>query len=157
MFDGYRELSAKGERYLLMRGCGAGNVLPMMPGCLMLLLKSLRLTGLLPTTTVYIYRRKHIKYSFIVHCYICIHYKYPSGIVPMLSIIGTITIMPNLTPSPRRTCLQLWAVASGAVFLAPAAQLIFQICQMELGADVGAEIAAGGSRFGYLQRPMTAP
>jgi hypothetical protein len=69
VFDGYRELSAKGERYLLMRGCGAGNVLPMMPGCLMLLLKSLRLTGLLPTTTVYIYRRKHIKYSFIVHCY----------------------------------------------------------------------------------------
>jgi hypothetical protein len=38
----YRELSAKGERYLLMRGCGAGNVLPMMPGCLMLLLASER-------------------------------------------------------------------------------------------------------------------
>jgi hypothetical protein len=34
--------------------------------------------------------------------FIAIHYKYPSGIVPMLSIIGTITIMPNHpTPSDK--------------------------------------------------------
>ena len=67
----------------------------------------------------------------------------------MLSI-STITIVPNLTPNPRQTCLQLWVVAFVVVFQVPAAQLIVRICQMGLGA----EVAAGVSRFGYLHRPI---
>lgn len=68
----------------------------------------------------------------------------------MLSIGCTNTIVPNLTPNPRQTCLQLWVVAFVVVFLDPAAQLIVRICQIQLGA----EVAVGVSRFGYLHRPM---